>query len=83
MALHSTINENSELLPSPKSEDTNSIDTVVELNNEPGPSKTSKKKFSIPICGKEFVKKSIGKKWRDYKCDLKVMYVTKYKTKMP
>uniref|UniRef100_A0A3Q7IYH5 Uncharacterized protein n=1 Tax=Solanum lycopersicum TaxID=4081 RepID=A0A3Q7IYH5_SOLLC len=62
------------------SEDTNSID-VAELNNEPCPSKTSKKKFSIPICGEEFVKKSIGKKWRDYKCDLKAMYVTKYKTK--
>lgn len=26
------------------------------------------------------MKKSIGKKWRDYKCDLKDLYVTKYKT---
>lgn len=42
-----------------------------------------RKKFSIPIHGEEFVKKSIGKKWRDYKCDLKAMYVTNYKTKMP
>ncbi|KAL3339800.1 hypothetical protein AABB24_028419 [Solanum stoloniferum] len=40
-----------------------------------------KKKFSVPICGEEFVKKLIGKKWRDYKCDLKSLYVTKYKTK--
>ncbi|KAG5610000.1 hypothetical protein H5410_021281 [Solanum commersonii] len=40
-----------------------------------------KNKFSIPIHGEDFVKKSIGKKWRDYKCDLKAMYVTKYKTK--
>ncbi|KAG5590716.1 hypothetical protein H5410_041230, partial [Solanum commersonii] len=41
----------------------------------------SQNKFSIPIHGEEFVKKSIGKKWRDYKCDLKAMYVTTYKTK--
>ncbi|XP_060186942.1 uncharacterized protein LOC132616513 isoform X3 [Lycium barbarum] len=40
-----------------------------------------KRKFSIPVRGEEFVKKSIGKKWKDYKCDLKTMYVTKYKTK--
>lgn len=29
----------------------------------------------------EFVKKSLGKKWKDYKCDLRSMYFTKYKTK--
>ncbi|KAG5571143.1 hypothetical protein H5410_060909 [Solanum commersonii] len=40
-----------------------------------------RKKFLIPIHGEEFVKKSIEKKWRDYKCDLKAMYVTKYKMK--
>ncbi|XP_016496509.1 uncharacterized protein LOC107815445 isoform X2 [Nicotiana tabacum] len=39
------------------------------------------KKFSIPIRGEEFIKKSIEKKRKDYKCDLKTMYVTKYKTK--
>ena len=27
------------------------------------------------------MEKSIGKKWRDYKRDLKAMYVTNYKTK--
>ncbi|MCE5166698.1 hypothetical protein HAX54_024379, partial [Datura stramonium] len=40
-----------------------------------------KKKFSIPIRGEEFVKKSIEKKWKDYKCDLKTMCMMKYKTK--
>uniref|UniRef100_A0A3Q7G619 Reverse transcriptase Ty1/copia-type domain-containing protein n=1 Tax=Solanum lycopersicum TaxID=4081 RepID=A0A3Q7G619_SOLLC len=39
------------------------------------------KKISIPTHGEEFVEKSIGKKWRDYKRDLKAMYVTNYKTK--
>lgn len=40
-----------------------------------------RKKFSIPAHGEEFVKKSLGKKWKDYKCDLRSMYLTKYKTK--
>ncbi|KAL5133681.1 hypothetical protein HKD37_03G006971 [Glycine soja] len=40
-----------------------------------------RKKFSIPERGVEFVKKSLGKKWKDYKCDLRSMYFTKYKTK--
>ncbi|MCD7450206.1 hypothetical protein HAX54_004353 [Datura stramonium] len=51
-----------------------------------------KKKFSIPIHGEEFVKKSIGKKWKDYKCDLKTVYdqkrsqanrISRAKQKMP
>ncbi|XP_060211995.1 uncharacterized protein LOC132639573 [Lycium barbarum] len=40
-----------------------------------------RKKFSIPTHGEEFVIKSIGKKWKDYKCDLKSVYLTKFKTK--
>ncbi|XP_057417491.1 uncharacterized protein LOC130711771 isoform X2 [Lotus japonicus] len=40
-----------------------------------------RKKFSIPKHGEEFVKKSLGKKWKDYKCDLKNMYMTMYKTR--
>ncbi|XP_057426165.1 uncharacterized protein LOC130719563 [Lotus japonicus] len=40
-----------------------------------------RKKFSIPTCGEEFVKKSLGKKWKDYKCDLRSMYTTMYKTR--
>lgn len=40
-----------------------------------------RKKFSIPARGEEFVKKSLGKKWKDYKCDLRSMYLAKYKTK--
>ncbi|TKY46190.1 transposase, Ptta/En/Spm, plant [Spatholobus suberectus] len=40
-----------------------------------------RKKFSIPAHGEEFVKRSLGKKWKDYKCDLRSMYLTKYKTK--
>ncbi|XP_059309261.1 uncharacterized protein LOC132060304 isoform X2 [Lycium ferocissimum] len=40
-----------------------------------------RKKFSIPTRGEEFVIKSIGKKWKDYKCDLKSVYLTKFKTK--
>ncbi|MCE3215487.1 hypothetical protein HAX54_002571 [Datura stramonium] len=39
------------------------------------------KKFSIPARGEDFVIKSIGKKWKDYKCDLKSVYMTKFKTK--
>ncbi|XP_009798994.1 uncharacterized protein LOC107803989 [Nicotiana tabacum] len=30
-----------------------------------------RKKFSIPKCGEAWVLKSIGKKWKDYKCSLK------------
>ena len=39
------------------------------------------KKFSIPARGEEFVKKSLGKKWKDYKCDLKSIYIAQYKSK--
>ncbi|TKY47020.1 transposase, Ptta/En/Spm, plant [Spatholobus suberectus] len=38
-------------------------------------------KFSIPAHSEEFVKRSLGKKWKDYNCDLRSMYLTKYKTK--
>ncbi|XP_019239110.1 PREDICTED: uncharacterized protein LOC109219136 [Nicotiana attenuata] len=40
-----------------------------------------KKKFSIPRRGEAYVLKSLGKKWKDYKCDLKGEYMPKYKTK--
>ncbi|KAH0685449.1 hypothetical protein KY290_016722 [Solanum tuberosum] len=40
-----------------------------------------RKKFSIPKCGEDFVLKSLGKKWKDYKCSLKGDYLPKYKTK--
>ncbi|RYQ91525.1 hypothetical protein Ahy_B09g097434 [Arachis hypogaea] len=43
--------------------------------------KIVRKKFSIPIRGVEFVKRSIGKKWKDYKYDLKGMCLGQYKTK--
>ncbi|XP_072062835.1 uncharacterized protein [Arachis hypogaea] len=43
--------------------------------------KIVRKKFSIPVRGEEFVKRSIGKKWKDYKCDLKGIYLGQYKTK--
>ncbi|MED6125928.1 hypothetical protein PIB30_073313 [Stylosanthes scabra] len=43
--------------------------------------KIVRKKFSIPIRGEEFVKRSIGKKWKDYKCELKGIYLGQYKTK--
>ncbi|KAH0765129.1 hypothetical protein KY285_001000 [Solanum tuberosum] len=39
------------------------------------------KKFSIPKCGETFVLKSLGKKWKDYKCQLKGDHIPKYKTK--
>ncbi|OIT19658.1 hypothetical protein A4A49_55855, partial [Nicotiana attenuata] len=39
------------------------------------------KKFSIPTRGERYVIKSLGKKWKDYKCDLKSKYTSKYKTK--
>ncbi|XP_016513316.1 uncharacterized protein LOC107830300 isoform X1 [Nicotiana tabacum] len=39
------------------------------------------KKFSIPRRGEAYVLKSLGKKWKDYKCDLKGEYLPKYKTK--
>nr|XP_033512184.1 uncharacterized protein LOC104096812 isoform X2 [Nicotiana tomentosiformis] len=38
-------------------------------------------KFSIPRRGEAYVLKSLGKKWKDYKCDLKGEYLPKYKTK--
>ncbi|XP_019253811.1 PREDICTED: uncharacterized protein LOC109232495 [Nicotiana attenuata] len=40
-----------------------------------------KKKFSIPKRGETYVLKSLGKKWKDYKCELKGEYMRKYKTK--
>ncbi|XP_019251293.1 PREDICTED: uncharacterized protein LOC109230225 [Nicotiana attenuata] len=40
-----------------------------------------RKKFSIPRRGKAYVLNSLGKKWKDYKCDLKGEYLPKYKTK--
>ncbi|XP_070025399.1 uncharacterized protein [Nicotiana sylvestris] len=40
-----------------------------------------RKKFSIPKCGEAWVLKSLGKKWKDYKCELKGEYTPKYKTK--
>nr|XP_009797186.1 PREDICTED: uncharacterized protein LOC104243659 isoform X5 [Nicotiana sylvestris] len=42
---------------------------------------TSQKKFSIPKRGEAWVLKSLGKKWKDYKCNLKGEYVKKHKTK--
>nr|XP_009784893.1 PREDICTED: uncharacterized protein LOC104233227 [Nicotiana sylvestris] len=41
----------------------------------------NQKKFSIPTRGEAYVIKSTGNKWKDYKCDLKNVYTTKYKTK--
>ncbi|XP_060210609.1 uncharacterized protein LOC132637555 [Lycium barbarum] len=40
-----------------------------------------RKKFSIPKRAEDFVLKSLGKKWKDYKCTLKGEYMAKYKTK--
>ncbi|XP_060210829.1 uncharacterized protein LOC132637814 [Lycium barbarum] len=40
-----------------------------------------RKKFSIPKRAEGFVLKSLGKKWKDYKCTLKGEYMEKYKTK--
>ncbi|XP_019224815.1 PREDICTED: uncharacterized protein LOC109206446 [Nicotiana attenuata] len=40
-----------------------------------------RKKFSIPKRGEAYVLKSLGKKWKDYKCELKGEYMRKYKTK--
>ncbi|KAH0641993.1 hypothetical protein KY290_033597 [Solanum tuberosum] len=40
-----------------------------------------RKKFSFPKRGAMFVLKSLGKKWKDYKCEIKGEYVSKYKTK--
>ncbi|XP_070010995.1 uncharacterized protein [Nicotiana sylvestris] len=40
-----------------------------------------RKKFSIPRRGEAYVLKSLGKKWKDYKCELKGEYLRKYKTK--
>ncbi|KAH0705893.1 hypothetical protein KY285_010421 [Solanum tuberosum] len=40
-----------------------------------------RKKFFIPKCGEAFVLKSLGKKWKDYKCQLKGYHLPKYKTK--
>ncbi|XAR65706.1 hypothetical protein NMG60_11009898 [Bertholletia excelsa] len=40
-----------------------------------------RKKFTIPPCGEKFVLKSIARKLKDHKCDLKNEYMTKYKTK--
>jgi len=39
------------------------------------------KKFSFPKRGEAFVLKSLGKKWKDYKCEIKGEYMSKYKTK--
>ncbi|XP_049406184.1 uncharacterized protein LOC125869791 [Solanum stenotomum] len=41
-----------------------------------------RKKFTIPKCGEDFVLKSLGKKWKDYKCQLKGDHIPKYKTKI-
>ncbi|XP_070014848.1 uncharacterized protein [Nicotiana sylvestris] len=41
----------------------------------------ARKKFSIPKRGEAWVLKSLGKKWKDYKCSLKREYAQKYKTK--
>nr|KYP33160.1 hypothetical protein KK1_046003 [Cajanus cajan]KYP33162.1 hypothetical protein KK1_046005 [Cajanus cajan] len=39
-----------------------------------------KKKFSILAHGEDFVKKSLGKKkWKDYKCEIRCTYMTRYK----
>ncbi|XP_049399687.1 uncharacterized protein LOC125863701 [Solanum stenotomum] len=40
-----------------------------------------RKKFSFPKSGEAFVLKSLGKKWKDYKCEIKGEYMSKYKTK--
>ncbi|XP_075108771.1 uncharacterized protein LOC107803178 isoform X3 [Nicotiana tabacum] len=40
-----------------------------------------RKKFSIPKRGEAWILKSLEKKWKDYKCDLKAEYAQKYKTK--
>ncbi|KAH0693184.1 hypothetical protein KY285_020281 [Solanum tuberosum] len=40
-----------------------------------------RKKFSFPKRGEAFVLKSLGKKWKDYKCEIKGEYMSKYKTK--
>lgn len=40
-----------------------------------------KRKFSILTRGEHFVKKSMGKKWKEYKCELRSTYLTTYKTK--
>nr|XP_033509638.1 uncharacterized protein LOC117274462 [Nicotiana tomentosiformis] len=40
-----------------------------------------KKKFFIPKCGEAWILKSLEKKWKDYKCELKGEYAQKYKTK--
>ncbi|KAK4348113.1 hypothetical protein RND71_034452 [Anisodus tanguticus] len=48
-----------------------------ELNSSVG----GTEKFSIPKRAEEFFLKSLGKKWKDYKCDLKGEYIAKYKTK--
>uniref|UniRef100_A0A1U7WMY8 Uncharacterized protein LOC104225509 n=1 Tax=Nicotiana sylvestris TaxID=4096 RepID=A0A1U7WMY8_NICSY len=40
-----------------------------------------RKKFSIPRRGEAYVLKSLGKKWKDYKCELRGEYLRKYKTK--
>uniref|UniRef100_A0A1S4AGT0 Transposase n=1 Tax=Nicotiana tabacum TaxID=4097 RepID=A0A1S4AGT0_TOBAC len=39
------------------------------------------KKFSIPKRGEAWIVKSLGNKWKDYKCELKSEYTRKYKTK--
>ncbi|XP_049345085.1 uncharacterized protein LOC125809506 [Solanum verrucosum] len=40
-----------------------------------------RKKFSIPKCGKASTLKSLEKKWKNYKCQLKGDHIPKYKTK--
>ncbi|MCD9639236.1 hypothetical protein HAX54_023639 [Datura stramonium] len=40
-----------------------------------------RKKFTIPEHGEEFIIKSLGTKWKDYKCDLKSIYMKKFNTK--
>uniref|UniRef100_A0A1U7VB81 Uncharacterized protein LOC104214295 n=2 Tax=Nicotiana sylvestris TaxID=4096 RepID=A0A1U7VB81_NICSY len=40
-----------------------------------------RKKFCIPKRREAWVLKSLGKKWKDYKCELKGEYTPKYKTK--
>nr|KYP43759.1 hypothetical protein KK1_034795 [Cajanus cajan] len=39
-----------------------------------------RRKFSIPARGEDFVKTSLGKKLKDYKCELRCKYMTRYKT---
>ena len=39
------------------------------------------KKFSIPKCGEAFFLKTLLKKWKNYKCQLKGVHIHKYKTK--